>query len=110
MNIDSLVIRNDCYYIKLKTKYRELTNFVFRNAIEHINGSNRRESVTVDIYQGGSNVATVQIPEEAWSSRAKFLHSIKGITNLAYFGSGSKELELIKYYVITNEKNDSSGS
>ncbi|TKD46812.1 hypothetical protein [Azotobacter chroococcum] len=100
---DSLFVENDCYHIRLKTKNKLVTNFVFKNPVETyavIGENKRRVSVKVDIFQRGSFVCCVCLPEDAWASPAKFKRAISGITNLAFLGSGSKELQLIKLSLI----------
>lgn len=96
MRLPEIKIRDDGYYVSRPRSGKQLTNFLI---IPKLDGGSLTPSV-YRLVQNGKTLETVEIPEEAWASRSKFIAVLYGIGNLGFFGFGP-DLRLVKAFVLS---------
>jgi len=85
MDTRTVIEFDGVYYLQLKTKKRQLTNFIIRAIVDN----SGEASGKYELMQRGRVQDVVSIHSGAWSSRSEFLRIFHGIGNYAFYGQAA---------------------
>ena len=104
-----LVGREDGYYVLGANGERRVSTFTLRAVNVYLELSQaddvaRRVGATVEVMRGGEVIDNVHFYEHGWATKSHFKHELKGISNLAFYGT-EDDIQRIKHITL-DEGND----
>ena len=103
-----LLERADGYYVVRANGEQRISTFILKatNVFLEISQSGksvRRVGATIEILRNDEVLGTVNFSELGWGSKANFKHELKGIGNLAFYGT-EDDIQRIKHITLDEEQ------
>lgn len=102
-----LLERSDGYYAMRGQNETRVSTFILKATnvfleVSQSGKSERRVGATVEIMRNSETLGKVNFNEVGWSSKSNFKHELKGIGNLAFYGT-EDDIQRIKHITLDEE-------